>query len=233
MESLSSSYRVLAPDSYSSGKSPRWEQDRDITLRDEVELIDSILDEAGDNFVLVGHSYGAAVALMAALIDPIRVRAIVVYEPTLFSLVDAKQPPPNGADGIRNAVSAAISAVDSGDNNTAARYFIDYWTGVGSWDAIPESRKPAIAESVTNLAGWASALMNEPTPAEDFSALKMPILYMLGKSSPESAHAVADALMPNLPNAKRLELDGLGHMAPITHFREVNAAIEDFLSQLE
>ena len=46
--------------------------------------------------ILVGHSYGAAVALIAALACPERVRALVLYEPTLFSLVDADAPPPNG-----------------------------------------------------------------------------------------------------------------------------------------
>jgi pimeloyl-ACP methyl ester carboxylesterase len=39
---------------------------------------------------LVGHSYGAAVALIAALATPGRVRAMALYEPTLFALLDAE-----------------------------------------------------------------------------------------------------------------------------------------------
>ena len=86
----------------------------EIALRDEVDFIEPILAMAGTPFALVGHSYGAAVALIAALANPGRVRALALYEPTLFSVVDARSPPPNGVDGIRNAVSAAAAALDAG-----------------------------------------------------------------------------------------------------------------------
>ena len=168
---------------------------------------------------------------MAALANPSRVRAIAIYEPTFFAVVDAQNPAPNAVDGIRNAVSAVKSALESGDPN-AARHFIDYWSGVGSWDSTPESRKPAIAESIKYLAGWAKAVMTEPTPASAFSALEMPILYMVGESSPDAAHAVARALVPNLPNARLVEFSGLGHMAPITDSSQVNAAIIEFLNEI-
>ncbi|MGQ0764186.1 MAG: alpha/beta fold hydrolase [Gemmatimonadota bacterium] len=48
-----------------------------------------MLQEAGDRFSLVGHSYGGAVALLAALKYRSRVRSLALYEPTLFALVDA------------------------------------------------------------------------------------------------------------------------------------------------
>jgi pimeloyl-ACP methyl ester carboxylesterase len=78
-------------------------------LQDEVDLIAPVLAGAGDSFSLVGHSYGAAVALIAALQHSSRLTALALYEPTLFALVDARRPPPNGADGIRNTVSAAAA----------------------------------------------------------------------------------------------------------------------------
>ena len=39
MDQLSQNHRVLAPDSYGSGKSPDWHSDREITLQDEVNFI--------------------------------------------------------------------------------------------------------------------------------------------------------------------------------------------------
>lgn len=107
-------FRVLAPDSYGCGKSPEWPSDRVIQLRDEAALIEPVLQSAGSPLALVGHSYGAAVALIAALANPGRVRAMALYEPTLFALLDAEVPPPNEADGIRNAVAAAGAALDAG-----------------------------------------------------------------------------------------------------------------------
>src|SRR3954453_21987527 len=67
MERLASGYRVIAPDLYGAGHRPEWPSDRPIALADEVELLAPVLAAAGTPFALVGHSYGGAVALKAAL----------------------------------------------------------------------------------------------------------------------------------------------------------------------
>ncbi len=231
MDALCQSHRVLAPDLYGSGKSPNWHSDRQIALRDEVDFIEPVLALAETPFTLVGHSYGAAVALIAALVDPTRVRALAIYEPTLFALVDAKHAPPNGVDGIREAVFAATAALDAGDRDAAAAHFIDFWMGAGTWRATPPQRKPAIVDSVTNVRRWSHALFTEPARAEDFAGLDIPVLYMLGGSSPESAHAVARSLVAVLPRVKVVEFPGLGHMAPVTHPEAINAEIVKFLGK--
>ena len=143
MELLAPRFRVLAPDSYGSGKSPEWPSDRQIGLADEVALIEPVLRDAGSPLTLVGHSYGAAIALRAALDRPARIRRLVLYEPTLFSLVDAEAPPPNAADGIRQAVADAALALDRGDRDRAAEAFIDYWMGEGSLAADARAATPA------------------------------------------------------------------------------------------
>src|SRR6476620_9517758 len=66
MDQLAPRFRVLAPDLYGAGESPEWPSDRRIALQDEVDLLAPVLEDAGSPFVLVGHSYGAAIALMAA-----------------------------------------------------------------------------------------------------------------------------------------------------------------------
>jgi pimeloyl-ACP methyl ester carboxylesterase len=228
-DQISAGHRVLAPDLYGSGKSPDWHSDREIALLDEVRFLEPVLRSGGDSLVLVGHSHGAAVAMLAALQAPGRVRALALYEPTLFSLVDARNPPPNGADGIRHAVAAAAASLDAGDSEAAAKHFVDFWSGDGSWDATPAERKPAIARSVVNVRRWGHALFSESTPLEAFARLRMPTLYMLGGRSPQSARAVADVLLPVLPNARVIHFPQLGHMGPITHPEIVNAAIVRFL----
>jgi len=102
MDGLAPKFHVLAPDSYGAGKSPDWPSARSIRLLDEVAFIEPVLARAGSPLALVGHSYGAAVALIAALANPGRVRAMA-----LFGLLDAEAPPPNEADGIRDAVASA------------------------------------------------------------------------------------------------------------------------------
>ena len=171
--------------------------------------------------------------MMTALRYPQKIRALIVFEPTLFMLEEAAAPPPNGVDGIRNAVDLASLALDAGDPETAARHFIDFWMGKGSWSATPAERKPSIAKAVTNVRRWRHALTTEPTALPAFSALTMPVLYMMGGRSPESAHAVARRLVPVLPRVIVQTFKDLGHMAPVTDANTINAAIVEFLKRTD
>jgi pimeloyl-ACP methyl ester carboxylesterase len=232
MDRLAPRFRVLAVDSYGAGKSPEWPSDRVISLRDEVALIEPVLARVGAPLVLVGHSYGAAIALVAALERPERVRALALYEPTLFALIDADAPAPNDADGIRAAVARAAAALDAGDRDGAAEQFIDYWMGPGSWRRTPEKRQAPIAASVANVRRWAHALFTEPTPLAAFRALDVPVLCLVGGHSTRSARGVARLLCAALPQVEIVALEAAGHMGPITHPEQVNEAIARFLERL-
>jgi pimeloyl-ACP methyl ester carboxylesterase len=232
LDLLAPTFHALAPDSYGSGKSPEWPSDRVISLHDEVAFLEPVFAKAGSPLTLVGHSYGAAVALIAALENPGRVRAMALYEPTLFSLLDTEAPPPNEADGIRGAVAAASIALDEGNRDAAAERFIDYWMGAGAWAQTPAQRKPPIADSVINVRRWAHALTTEPTPLAAFRGLDVPVLCMVGKRTTASARGVARLLLSALPRVELLEFDGLGHMGPITHPDTVNHAIAQFLERV-
>ena len=229
MDRLAANFHVLAADSYGAGNGPPWPAGRCVALRDEVALLEPVFARAGNPFTLVGHSYGAAVALIAALQRPDRIRALLLYEPALFALVDAASPPPNDAQGIRATVAAAAAALAAGQRSAAAEVFIDYWMGAGSWRRMPEPRRAPIEACIVNVQGWADALFNEPTPLSALRALEMPVLLMVGTNSPASSRAVARLLTGAFQNLQLIEFDGLGHMGPITHPEVVNAAIETFL----
>ena len=222
MEALAPNFRVLAVDSYGAGKTPL--PDHKVMLRDEVELLEPVFASAGDPFALVGHSYGGAIALIAAVMHPRRVRALALYEPTLFAVAAR-----DDVAGISNAVVASVAAQEAGDSQGAARHFIDFWMGAGSFDRMPERNRETIAAAVVNVQAWKEALFGEPTPLEAFAALDIPVLYMVGKKSPLSSRAVAQRLTRVLPRVEVLELDGLGHMGPVTHPQPVNDAIRRFL----
>ena len=81
MDRLAQSHHVLAPDNHGAGRGPPWPSDHALTLLDEVALLEPAFARAGKPFALIGHSYDAAVALLAALQQPERVRALVLYEP--------------------------------------------------------------------------------------------------------------------------------------------------------
>jgi len=229
MALLAPQCHVLAPDLYGAGKSPPWPSDRALTLGDEVVLIEPVLRSAGTPFALVGHSYGAAVALIAAVRNPGRVRAMALYEPTLFALIDAQGPPPNAADGIRNAVAEGCAALEAGNPELAAQRFIDYWMHPGAWAQTPDQRKAPIVDAVRNLPQWANALFSESTPLSAFRALDVPVLYMTGTRSTAAARGVARILGTALRHIEIVEFEGLGHMGPVIDPARVNAVIAKFL----
>ena len=73
--------------------------------------------------------------------------------------------------------------------------------------------------------------LDEPTPAAALAELDVPVLLMVGSKSPLSSRAVAQRLADLLPQVERVELEGLGHMGPVTHPDKVNEVIVRFLER--
>jgi pimeloyl-ACP methyl ester carboxylesterase len=89
----------------------------------------------------------------------------------------------------------------------------------------------ATSRKDTYVRGWGNALLTEPTPLASFAALKVPVLYMVGKKSPAPSLGVARLLTHVMPNVEVVEFDELGHMGPVTHPDVVNEAIVKFLGR--
>ena len=231
MEYLEPRYHVLAVDTWGSGKSPAWRAKRPLTLSDEVALLEPVLSRAHAQgpVMLVGHSYGAAIALMAALEHPEKVHALAVYEPTLFSLVDQESPAPNEIDDFRAVYAETSTLVDAGDAPGAARCFVDYWSGSGTWEQMPEARQGQVAAAMGNIRGWGHACLKEHTPLGAFSWIGAPVLFMMGENSPASSRAVARLLTRALPRVQTVEFEDMGHMGPVTQPESVNQVISRFL----
>ena len=96
----------------------------------------------------------------------------------------------------------------------------------------PEPRQTAIGASLVSIRRWAHALFREPPPLAAFGALDVPVLYLVGQRSTAAAHAVARLLVAALPRVERVELEGLGHMGPVSHPEVVNDAIAGFIARL-
>ena len=231
MELLAFDFRVLAPDMLGAGRSPPWPEPATPDLREELALLVPLLARTGERFHLVGHSYGAAVAAKIALAMPQRVASLLMYEPTLFALLDEEVPGQAAASGISGVASTAAAAVARGDLDVAGRGFIDYWMEPGTWAAIPQARREAIAASMRPIGIWSRALLTDPAKAADFAALTMPVALMGGQNTTEAAKGVLRLLRQALPQAPCTVLPGIGHMGPVTHPGVVNTEIRSWLMQ--
>lgn len=229
MDLLSPHFRVLAPDLLGAGRSAPWPVLAGAQMQHELDVLAPLIEGGDERLHLVGHSYGAALALRIAATWPERIASAVLFEPTLFPLQNQPRPGDPAAIGIAAAAAAAMAAVDRGDLHAAAEVFIDYWMGPGSWAAMPEARRGPVAESMRPIHQWTDAIFAEPWSLAELASLQLPVLLLGGARSPASAADLLPLLARTLPQARLQVLPGLGHMAPVTHPDTVNPLIARFL----
>jgi pimeloyl-ACP methyl ester carboxylesterase len=224
--------QVLSPDLYGSGNSPPWPAEREPTLADEVAWLEPVFEAAGEPLHLIGHSYGGAVAVRAALTYPGRFRSLVLIEPVLFGLLLTEEPDQAATREIIALCQHTRVAVEVGALDSAAKRFIDYWMGPGAWASMPRPRRVMVAQAMVGVRSQWSALFAEATPLPAYSLLDLPTLYLVGSQSPAPARSVARLLTQALPDVTMAELEGAGHMAPVTHPGMVNEAIEAHIARI-
>jgi pimeloyl-ACP methyl ester carboxylesterase len=229
MQRLADRFRVIAADLYGAGKTAPWPQARSMRLDDELALLQPVFEAAGERFHLVGHSFGGAVALKAALSERGRLLSLVLYEPVLFSVLVADAPHSPAAREILAVRDDTTQLVDAGQLVAAAQRFVDYWIGAGTWAATPPARQAALAASMPSVIPEWHAAFNEPTPLLAFAAVDVPTLLLTGTRSTASARAVVRLLASVLPSVHVEAVEGVGHMAPLTHPERINPLIEQFL----
>jgi pimeloyl-ACP methyl ester carboxylesterase len=230
MERLAGRFRILACDMSGSGKSPAFPQDATYTLDEEVRFLDPVFEAAGEQFHLLGHSYGGAVALKAALRHGVRLQSLTLFEPVLFSLLIAAAPQSEATREILCLAQSTTGLAGRGDFDAAAREFMDYWFEPGRWASTREEARAPIRAAM-NLTGprW-QALFNDPARLEDLRLIDVPTLFLVARHSRPPARALSELLIRTLPNARSVEIGGVGHMAPLVNPGQVNPLIESFLA---
>jgi pimeloyl-ACP methyl ester carboxylesterase len=231
---LAGRYEVIAPDLYGYGAGAPWTGRGEFCLAQEAGPIRSILGRVGGRVHLVGHSYGGALALHIARTRPEYLRSLTLVEPSAFHLL-------RGGDAIDavalreiTAVAAqAGAALASGDYLGGFGRFVDYWSGPGSWAAMPAEKREAYAPQLAKVALDFHALLNEPAELEDVQDIAAPTLLVQGGCTMLPSRCVCKRLRDALPAAQFALVRGAGHMLPVTHRDQVNALIIDFIHQGE
>jgi pimeloyl-ACP methyl ester carboxylesterase len=205
-----------------------WPAGTPCTLDDEADRIAHWLQ--GPRPVhLVGHSFGATVALQLALRWPSRVRSLTLYEPVRFALLFARRMTRAIGDAIAGVGRKIGARVMAGRRAEAAEQFIDYWSGRGAWAAMSPGQQEAAAARMPKVRAEFEALFADPVPLAAYRRLTMPVLLLVGGATLTPPRAVARLLAGALPRVVRETLPGLGHMGPITHPARIAARLGAFL----
>ncbi|GGH52536.1 alpha/beta fold hydrolase [Frigidibacter albus] len=189
-----------------------------------------LLRQAEGPVDVIGHSFGALVALAAALEAPARVRTLTLIEPVLFA---ALQDGPHWP--VYLAESAPFrTAMQAGDAALAAELFVGLWGNGLPWESVDARQRGNFIRRIGLLAAIAPA--NEGDSAGlmrqgRLEALAMPVLLIRGDRSPASIPAVMEVLAGRIPGARLEVVAGARHMLPLTHPGEVAALIAGLLSR--
>ena len=141
-ELMASRWEVLAPDLHGHGRSPDFAPSTRSALHADAAAVAALAGIGGRSVHLVGHSYGAAVALQIALRFPQQVQSLTLYEPVAFGLLAVD----DAARGeIEDIAASVASLVQTGRRVDAARVYVACWGGSRAWAVLDEGQRQALA----------------------------------------------------------------------------------------
>lgn len=177
---------------------------RDYAFEREIEDVSAIVDAAGGDAHLVGHSFGALCCLFAATRSP-SLRSLVLYEPPLRS------------DRFDPSVAAdAESALDAGDPDRALAILFPALGIVDQEAQILRTLQPVWArlrEGVRLCPREGRALQDGHRQLIAHDPPDIPTLYLYGQETNAPSFAELDEVAGLLPNARLHGLPGQRHLA--------------------
>ena len=196
-----------------SGDSP------DHNIEREQEDIAAVLELAGPDAILLGHSYGGLVTLGLALEQP--PAAFILYEPPV---------PIHGPIG-GDAIAPFEQAIAEGDLEHALTFGTQNFLQMPE-EAIKEFRRsPVWSVRASMTPTWAREVRAIDAFGDDldrFADLTAPTLLVTGELSPPVLTDISQHLHKALPNSRLIEIPGHGHEAYLTAAQAMAEAILPF-----
>ncbi|MEM9854762.1 MAG: alpha/beta hydrolase [Pseudomonadota bacterium] len=204
------------------GRSPAWDPSSDYS---ETSVRWARAAMGGRAGPVIGHSYGATVALRLAVEAPELITELYLIEPVFFAAIRLHDRPAYVAYLARfEPVQAAFV---QNDLARMAELFTAMWDGAPLAELPPRFQKqvtrqmPLIAAQFDGIDRDNGGVF---APGK-LSRMDCPVTLIRGSEAEPSIPAIHDVLLSLIPGARAHVIEGAGHMLPITHPREVAALI--------
>lgn len=227
---LPEGYRLVATSILGYGATRETRVPGDLDMAHEVRVIEAVAARIAAPIHLVGHSFGATVALAAALARVADIRSIATFEANPLALIREY-----GSTDLYErtlAMSRAFEAAHAAGERDAAARIIDFWGGAGSFAAMPAAVQDYCrATTASNVLDWRTAFGFEATTA-DYARLGMPVLLVRGGRANPTMTAITNGLAGSLPDVRTAVVGGASHFLITSHPDECAALLTGFLDQV-
>lgn len=172
---------------------------------------------------LVGHSYGAVVALATTVARPDLVDDLFLSEPSLASAVTE-------ADDVsvlraaRAELAPAMEALSKGDTRAAIELFHDWVVFPGAFASLPIELHSVVVENARSIGPFMSAPLPRVSES-DLAGIKVPISLTVGEKTRPFIAVQVRALQRLLPNSTVTTLSAGYHGSIFVDSTEFNRAL--------
>lgn len=219
IEALRQTNSVVAPDMPGHGQSPC--PSGPLALGDYTDAFLPIFDGFKEPAVVIGHSMGAMIALDLAFRAPSKVHGVV-------ALNGVFERPSQAAVAVRARADSLDGATVPDPEPTLFRWF-------GETHSL-ERKACETWLRAADPAGYKRAYTafakSDGPSRQALAAMACPALFATGALEPNSTPDMSHEMAAITPRGRALIVDGAAHMMPMTHARQVNAALTEFLQEI-
>jgi pimeloyl-ACP methyl ester carboxylesterase len=200
---------------------------RPLTVAEDAAICATLMDHVDWRAAhVVGHSYGALVALQLAIDVPERVRSVALLEPAARGISSSEQ--------VAAALAPVFAAYRSGDKAGAVDRFLRHVCGDGYRAvldrAIPGAFGEALVEADLFFQAEIPAVQQWSFGPGDAERVTQPVLNVLGAQSVPRFVEGSDLIQSWFPQAERLSVPDAGHLMMVQNAAGLAQGLRDFFA---